>query len=152
VPDASERPSLPAHQAACLAPFRERRDPQSRLSLAVERARSRPALPPEDRRTEWLVPGCQVRLWLVPEFRGGRCRYRVDSDAMTLKALAGLLAEVYSGFPPSEILALPADFLDELGLLRQLAESRRATVLRVADLIREHAAGCGGGDGTAGPS
>jgi hypothetical protein len=37
------------------------------------------------------------------------------------------------------VLRLDAAFLEELGLLRQLAESRRATILRVAEQIREFA-------------
>ena len=142
VADPSTIPSGSMYLDACLDPYRESRDPQARLSLAVERARQRPPLPAELRRDEFLVPGCQVRLWLVPGFVDGRCRYATDSDAATLKALTGLLADVYNGRTPEEVLACPPDFLEDLGLLRQLAESRRATVLRVAQLIRDHAAAC----------
>lgn len=140
--DLSAAQSVADRLDGCLGPYRDRRDPQSRLSLAVERARQRPPLPAELRRDEFLVPGCQVRLWLVPGFVDGRCRYATDSDAATLKALTGLLAEVYGGLTPDEVLACPPDFLEDLGLLRQLAESRRATVLRVAQLIQAHAEAC----------
>ena len=109
------------------------RDPQARLQWMVDRARHRPALPDADRREEHRVAGCQVRLWWVAEDRDGRCWFRSDSDAVTLKALTGLLAECYSGEKPAEVVADPPSFLGELGLLRQLAESRRATVLRVAE-------------------
>lgn len=109
------------------------RDPQARLQWVVDRARNRPALPDVDRREEHRVSGCQVRLWWVAEFRDGRCWFRSDSDAVTLKALTGLLAECYSGESPAEVVADPPSFLGGLGLLRQLAESRRATVLRVAE-------------------
>jgi cysteine desulfuration protein SufE len=109
------------------------RDPQSRLQWVVDRARTRPSLPDVDRREEHRVSGCQVRLWWVAEYRDGRCWFRSDSDAVTLKALTGLLAECYSGERAAEVVGDPPNFLGELGLLRQLAENRRATVLRVAE-------------------
>lgn len=117
------------------------RDPQARFAWAVERARIRPLLPEASRTDANRVEGCLVRLWFVPEFAGGRCWFRTDSDALTLKAMTGLVCELHDGATPDEILASGPDPLDTLGLLRQLAENRRATVLRVAGKIREFAAG-----------
>jgi sulfur transfer protein SufE len=51
-----------------------------------------------------------------------------------------LLCDLHSGLRPEEIAPEPAAPLERLGLLRQLAESRRATILRVAESIRAHAA------------
>ena len=115
------------------------RDPQSRLALAVERARKRPPLPDNLRADGHRVEGCQVRLWFVPELKNGSCWFHTDSDAVTLKALVGLLCDFYSGRTPSEILAQPPVFLEDLGLLHHLAESRRATILRVIEKIRQFA-------------
>jgi cysteine desulfuration protein SufE len=122
-----------------LAPLRAVRDPQARLQLAVELARQRPPLPDSLRTDAHRVPGCQVRLWLWAEIRDGRCWFATDSDAVSLKALVGLLCDLHSGRRPEEIGDQPAAALESLGLLRQLAESRRATLLRVADLIRAYA-------------
>ncbi len=114
-------------------------DPQARFGCLVDQARSRPPLPDSRRLDAYRVPGCQVRLWLVPEFDQGRCRFACDSDAITLRALVGLLCELADGLPPAEAARLDAGFLEELGLLRQLAESRRATILRVVGQMREFA-------------
>ena len=86
-----------------------------------------------------------MRLWFVPEFRERRCWFRADSDAVTLKAMVGLLCELNDGATPAEILSAGPVPLDRLGLLRQLAENRRATVLRVAERIREFAVAQVGG-------
>lgn len=109
------------------------RDPQARFQWAVERARSRPALPEAMRTENCRVSGCQVRLWWVAVLDGGRWRFASDSDAATLKAMTGLLAECYDGDTSEGILADPPEWLETSGLLRQLAENRRATVLRVAE-------------------
>gem|GEM_PF-549066 len=136
----SPQESTAAREAAALADrLRGLPDPQARLQLAFDLARRRPALPEALRTGAHSVPGCLVRLWFVPEFRDGRCWFATDSDAVSLKALVGLMCDFHSGLRPEEIGSDPAARLESLGLLRQLAESRRATVLRVAAMIRAHA-------------
>ena len=131
--------TLAARQDQLLAALLPLRDPQARFSWAVEQARRRPPLPVELRVDANRVEGCQVRLWFVAEFSEGRCRFRTDSDAVTLKAMTGLLCDLGSDSTPAEIVAHDFAFLEQLGLVRQLAENRRATVLRVADQIRAFA-------------
>ena len=122
-----------------LAPVLSVRDPQQRLARLVEMAKARPLLPDALKLDVHRVEGCLVRIWFIPVFQDGRCWFQTDSDAITLKALVGLLCEVYSGRTPAEIAAHEPRFLETLGVLKQLAESRRATVLRVAEKIREFA-------------
>lgn len=129
VPPAVE--AVRAHRAWLISELKAIRDPQARFQWAVERARTRPALADELRVEAHRVPGCQVRLWWVRAEVGGRRWFASDSDAVTLKALTGLLAEAYHGETIEGLIADPPVFLEPLGLLRQLAESRRATVLRV---------------------
>lgn len=138
--EALEIPTLAAKQQELLAALTRLRDPQARFAWAVEQARKRPSLPESLRLDAHRVTGCQVRLWFVSEFRDGRCWFHTDSDAVTLKAMTGLLCELASGATPAELATLDLAFLDQLGLLRQLAENRRATVLRVADQLRAFAA------------
>lgn len=116
-----------------------RADSQARLAWLVDEARRQPSLAVDRRTTDRLVPGCQVRLWWIPAWQDGRCWFASDSDAVSLKALAGLLGRVHDGATPAEILGADPGWLSGTGLLRPLAESRRATVLRVHDLIREFA-------------
>jgi cysteine desulfuration protein SufE len=116
------------------------RDPQARFAWAVDHARLRPALPAALRQEQFRVQGCLVRLWLVSEFREGRCWFQTDSDAVTLRAFSGMLCDLASGALPEELIAWNPEFLERLGLLRQLADNRRATVGRVAELIRGFAA------------
>jgi sulfur transfer protein SufE len=47
---------------------------------------------------------------------------------MTLKCLAGAIAELASGGTPDEIAALDFSAFDSLGLLKQLAENRQKTL------------------------
>ncbi len=121
-----------ARRRRLLAELEALRDPQERLQWAVERARLRPPLPDSLKTEACRVAGCQVRVWWIAERKGDQWHLAADSDAVTLKALLGLLADCYDGESSSGIASNPPDFLERLGLLRQLAENRRATVLRVA--------------------
>ncbi len=128
-----------ARRRAILAELAALRDPQQRLQWIVERARTRLPLPESARTDAHRVQGCMARLWWVAEPRGNRWHLAADSDAVTLKALVGLIAECYDGETSHGILDDPPDFLERLGLLRQLAENRRATVLRVARSLVQQA-------------
>lgn len=115
------------------------RDPQERLAWIVESARRRPGFPVDRRTDDRLVKGCAARLWLIAEIRDGRSRFSCDSDSAILKAAAGLLCELYDGLPPSDVVAGEPGFLHDTGLLGQLTENRRRTILRVREVIREFA-------------
>jgi len=131
--------TLAQREAAWVDRLAAMRDPQARFAWLVERARQREHLPDALRLDRHRVSGCQVRLWLVGELREGRCEFQSDSDAVTLRAMAGLWCEIASGATPRELARWHPDLFDRLGLLRQMADSRQATVRRIGDLIREFA-------------
>lgn len=132
-------PDLPSRSAALTTILAAIPDPQARFAWLIEQARLRPLLPADMRRDEFRVSGCQVRLWLVTEFRDGRCWFRLDSDAASLKAVAGLICDFYNGQPPADVLEYAPEFLNELNLQTNLAESRRRTVWRVREMVRDFA-------------
>jgi TatD DNase family protein len=132
-------PNLAERIAQTTAMLSAIRNSQQRLSKVVDLVRTRPPMAEGSRLDSNLVPGCQVRLWLACEFPDGICHIQTDSDAVTLKALTGLFADLANGLPQGEVARFDAGFLEDLGILKQLAESRRATVLRVAEAIRESA-------------
>jgi cysteine desulfuration protein SufE len=117
------------------------KDGQERLAWLVEQARRRPLLPAELRKEAHRVEGCLVRLWFVPEFREGRCWFRAESDSLIVKAIAGLLCDLYSGQAPEEIVAHHPRFLGELGITQHLTPNRRNGLSRVWEKIRGFAQG-----------
>ncbi len=118
-------------------------DPQERLAWLVENARQRPMMDAALRIDAHRVEGCLARLWLVSEFREGRCHYQSESDSLIVKAVAGLLCEFYSNRTPSEIIAHPPEFLSRLGITQHLTANRRTGLSRVWDNIRDYASAHG---------
>ncbi len=131
--------TLLEYQNQRLSAFLHIGDPQQRLACIVEKARHKPSLTPSARLEANRVEGCLVRVWFVPEFREGKCFFRCDSDAVSLKAIGGLLCELHSGFTPEEIVATNSGVLKHLGILHQLAENRQRTIARIEEKIRHFA-------------
>lgn len=138
--DAASPVSLVAKRDALLTRLGAFRHPQERLQWLVEQARLRPALAVELKTDAHRVPGCLANLWLVAETRKGRCHFQCDSDSHIVRAVAGLLCDFYSGAAPAEILALPPDFLEQVGINQHLTANRRNVLSRVWERIRGFAA------------
>ena len=130
---------LREQQQQRLAPLLKIRDPQQRLARLVEEARRRPPLAPTLRLEVHRVEGCLVRVWFVPELRGGKCFFQCDSDAVSLKAVGGLLCELYNAHTPEEITATKGGVLEPLALLHQLAENRQRTIANIEEKIHRFA-------------
>jgi len=131
--------TLAAKRQALLDELNAFRDPQARLAHVVGRGRAMPALPAELKAEAFAVPGCLARLWLVPDFRDGRCWFRCESDSAVVKGIAGLLCEFYSGHAPAEIVTCEPSFLREAGITQHLTPNRRHGLARVWERIRAFA-------------
>ena len=117
-------------------------DPQERFGYLIDAARERPPLPDDLKTEPFRIQGCQSMLWLAPSFHDGRCHFAVDSDALITKGVAGLLAELYSDAPPTEIVAHEPDFLAEVGITQHLSPNRRNGLSNVWKRIKSFAEAC----------
>ena len=133
--------NLTPRQEQLLAELRVHSDPQERLAWLVEQAHRHPGLPAALRHDAHRVPGCLAQLWLVVEWREGRAFFQSDSDAQLVRAVAGLVADFFSGCTPTEILAAGLQPLAAAGLERQLTPNRRNAVARIWDRVRAEAEG-----------
>ena len=113
---------------------------QDRLMYVVDRAKKSPALPEELRNAETRVEGCLSNLWFIPEYKEGKCYFRVDADSHIVRGIAVVLAEFYSGHPPAEILQNDPAFLSTVGITQHLSPNRRNGLSRLWAKIRGFAA------------
>jgi len=109
---------------------------QDRLMYIVDKAKKSPPLDASFRTDAFRVEGCLSNLWFVPEFRDGHCYFRTDGDSHVVKAIAGLMAEFYSGAEPEEILQTDPAFLAEIGITQHLSPNRRNGLSRLWEKIR----------------
>ena len=83
-----------------------------------------PAIAPEHRTEQYVIQGCQSRVWVDARLEGGRVYYSADSDAIITKGIISLLIRVLNGRTPQEILSTELYFIDAIGLAANLSPTR----------------------------
>ncbi|CAI8300648.1 MAG: Cysteine desulfuration protein SufE [Opitutia bacterium UBA7350] len=117
-------------------------DPYERLGYLVERGKLATGLPEDLRIDQFKIEGCMSQLWLVPEFKDGRCYFKSESDSAIVKGIASLLCDFYSDAPPKEIVDNDAAFLGEVGVTQHLSPNRRNGLSRIVEFIQHFAHAC----------
>jgi cysteine desulfuration protein SufE len=113
-----------------------------RFTYLVDYAKDREPLPESLRTETFRVEGCQSQLWLIPEFREGRCFFQADSDSSIVKGIASIICDYYSGETPETILTGDVHFLEEVGVDQHLSSNRRNGLGKVDERIKRFADSC----------
>lgn len=103
-------------------------------------AKQLPVIDEKYKTDEYLVRGCQSRVWLHADFRDGRIFFTADSDAIITKGIVGLLIYVLSGDSPDEIINAKMDFIDTIGLKEHLTPNRSNGLVNMVKLMKTYAA------------
>jgi cysteine desulfuration protein SufE len=76
------------------------------------------------RKDQYLVKGCQSKVWLHAKLKDGVVFFEADSDATIVRGIIALLLSVYSAATPDEILSTKPTFLENIGLSEHLSMAR----------------------------
>jgi len=96
-------------------------------------------LDPKDKTDQYLIKGCQSRVWLISDFVDGKIVFRGESDAVIVKGLVALLLRVVSNRTPEEIVDNELFFVDEIGLKQHLSPTRSNGLLSMIKQIKLYA-------------
>lgn len=72
------------------------------------------------------IEDCQSRTWVLLEEHHGVLKMKVDSEALIVKGLMGLLVRVVDGSKPDEVAAAHLDFLSRTMLGNELDDARKS--------------------------
>ena len=100
---------------------------------------SLPAIPAEHRTEQYLIEGCQSRVWVDARMEQGRVYYAADSDAIITKGIIALLIRVLNGRTPKEILDTELYFIDRIGLSANLSPTRANGLVAMIKQMRLYA-------------
>ena len=98
-----------------------------------------PAIAPEHRTDQYLIQGCQSRVWVDARLEDGKVYYAADSDAIITKGIIALLIRVLNGRTPQEILDTDLYFIDAIGLSANLSPTRSNGLLAMVRQMRLYA-------------
>lgn len=114
-------------------------DWMDKYSYLIELGNDLKNLDPNEKTDQYLIKGCQSRVWLVSEFVDGKIIFRGESDAVIVKGLVALLLRVVSGRTPEEIIDNELFFIDEIGLKQHLSPTRSNGLLAMVKQIKLYA-------------
>ena len=90
----------------------------------IELSDTLPAIADEHRTDNYVIKGCQSRVWVDARLEDGKVYFAADSDAIITKGIIAVLIRVMNGRTPQEILDLELYFIDAIGLGENLSPTR----------------------------
>ena len=98
-----------------------------------------PPISSEHRTGQYLIEGCQSRVWVDARLEDGKVYYAADSDAIITKGIIALLIRVLNGRTPQEILDTELYFIDAIGLSANLSPTRANGLVSMIKQMRLYA-------------
>ncbi len=99
-------------------------DWMDRYNYLIELGNELEPIDPKYKTDEYLISGCQSKVWLTADYREGKMFYTADSDALIVKGIAALLLKVLNDTEAKEIVNNDLFFIDEIGLKDNLSPTR----------------------------
>ncbi len=97
----------------------------------IELGKSLPLINEKYKTEEYIIKGCQSKVWLHSELENGKVLYTADSDAIITKGMVALMIRVLSNQKPDDILQADMTFIDKIGLKEHLSPTRANGLLSV---------------------
>lgn len=88
---------------------------------------------------EYLIKGCQSKVWVYPELQNGKIYFTANSDAIITKGIVALLLRVLSDQTPQDILDADMAFVDKIGLKEHLSPTRANGLVSMIKQIKLYA-------------
>ena len=99
-------------------------DWMDKYNYLIELGKSLPLIDEKYKTDQYVISGCQSKVWLHAAFREGVVIFTADSDAIITKGIITILIRVLSHHTPDEIISSNMDFIDQIGLKEHLSPTR----------------------------
>lgn len=105
----------------------------------IELSDTLPAIADEHRTDNYIIKGCQSRVWVDARLEDGKVIFTADSDAIITKGIIALLIRVMNGRTPQELLDMDLYFIDAIGLGENLSPTRSNGLLAMIKQMKMYA-------------
>jgi cysteine desulfuration protein SufE len=114
-------------------------DWMDKYNLLIDFGRELKDLDPKHKVKDYLIDGCQSKVWLYPEFIDKKIVFSADSDAIITRGIVALLIKVLSDRTPDEIISADLYFIDSIGLRQNLSPTRSNGLLSMIRQMKLYA-------------
>jgi len=99
-------------------------DLESKLFYLMDLGKKLPEMPNEHKSDDYIVKGCQSKVWLFPVYEEDKLYFEADSNTEITKGLVSLLVKIYNGKTPQEIFNTELYFIEKIGMSRMIGSQR----------------------------
>ena len=110
-----------------------------KYAYLIELGKDLPVIEEQYKTNQYLISGCQSRVWLHAALNDGKVVFTADSDAVITKGIVSLLVRVFSGHKPEEIIHSDFQFIEKIGLKDHLSPTRANGLLSMMKQIQLYA-------------
>ena len=116
--------------------FSQFEDWMDKYNLLIDLGKDLPILDPRFKVRDFLIEGCQSKVWLHPDYDGNVLTFTADSDAIITRGIVALLIKVMSDRTPEEIISSDLYFIEKIGLRQHLSPTRSNGLLSMIRQIK----------------
>ena len=99
-------------------------DQMDKYEYIIDIGKKLPALDSKYMTDDFLVKGCQSKVWLHAYEKDGQLFFEADSNTAITKGIIALLVRVLTGQSAKEIISAPLLFIDKINLRAHLSSQR----------------------------
>ncbi len=99
-------------------------DMEQTLFYLMDLGKKLPAMADGHKTEEYIVKGCQSKVWVFPNFADGKVFFEADSNTEITKGLVYLLWSIWNGKAPQEIIDTELFFIDKIGMSSMIGSQR----------------------------
>ena len=116
-------------------------DREAMLFYLMELGNKMEPLADQYKTDEYLIKGCQSKVWLNSEFKNNRIYFNADSNTDITMGLISLLLRILSGQTPDDIIDANLDFVEKIGMGQIIGSQRSNGFAAMIKQIKMYALG-----------
>lgn len=105
----------------------------------IDKGLENPGIDEKYKSPEYLIEGCQSKVWVFAEYKEGKVYYQGESNTDIAGGIVSMLVEILSGQTPDDILNTELYFIDRIGLREHLSPTRSNGMLAMMKQMKMYA-------------
>jgi cysteine desulfuration protein SufE len=114
-------------------------DWMQRYEYMIELGKSLPLIDPQFKTDDYIIKGCQSKVWVHANLEDDKLVFTADSDAIITKGIIAILIRVFSYKHPDAILESGNEFIDKIGLKEHLSPTRANGLVSMIKQLKMYA-------------
>lgn len=112
---------------------------EERYEHLISLGKKLPKMPKTLRKKNYLIIGCQSKVWLRAYIKFNKIFFHIESDALVPKGVSALIVRIYSGQFPIDIIHTTPLFIYNIGFSSFLTSNRANGMDAIYRAIKKYA-------------